>query len=64
MPQGSDKQKIRDENFRSALPRASRGWEDADEEYLQDIWEDYIALFNYEACDEVEDWWTKWGSLI
>ncbi|EPQ59065.1 FAD/NAD P-binding domain-containing protein [Gloeophyllum trabeum ATCC 11539] len=64
VPSGSKEQKMRDENFRSALPRASRGWEDADEELLRDIWDDYITLFDYEAQEAVEEWWTRWGSLI
>jgi len=64
MPLGTEGQKLRDENFRSHLPRASKGWEDADEEYLREVWEEYIAVFNYDAGEAVEDWWTKWGSLV
>ncbi|TFK49537.1 FAD/NAD(P)-binding domain-containing protein [Heliocybe sulcata] len=64
LPLGTEKQKLRDESFRAALPRALRGWEDADEEYLREVWEEYIALFNYDAYEAVEDWWTKWGSFL
>lgn len=27
-------------------------------------WGDEMEMFSYFATDKVDDWWTKWGSLL
>ncbi|EPQ56177.1 FAD/NAD P-binding domain-containing protein [Gloeophyllum trabeum ATCC 11539] len=57
-------QKARDDGLRAALELAQLDWDSADEDYLRETWEDYIAMFNYDAREVVDDWWTKWGPVM
>ncbi|KDQ52236.1 hypothetical protein JAAARDRAFT_73171 [Jaapia argillacea MUCL 33604] len=62
-------QQARDEAFRAGLAVASLEYEEGDEEYdryyrEQSQWQGYIALFDYDAGEVVEDWWAKWGAPI
>ncbi|TFK48525.1 FAD/NAD(P)-binding domain-containing protein [Heliocybe sulcata] len=57
-------QQMRDAGLKVALENSLLDWDDADEEFLRDVWEDYIAMFNYDASEAVDDWWTMWGSMM
>ncbi|EPQ56222.1 FAD/NAD P-binding domain-containing protein [Gloeophyllum trabeum ATCC 11539] len=62
-PDGPEQQ-VRDAGLQVALQNSQLDWDDADEEYLRAVWDDYIAMFNYDASEAVDDWWTMWGSLM
>ncbi|EPQ54316.1 FAD/NAD P-binding domain-containing protein [Gloeophyllum trabeum ATCC 11539] len=57
-------QKMRDEGLRIAMQKELLDWDEADEEYLRSNWEEYIRMFDYDASEAVDDWWSKWGSLM
>ncbi|KAJ7750389.1 hypothetical protein DFH07DRAFT_827541 [Mycena maculata] len=35
-----------------------------DEHRFNEMWGDELELFSYFATEKVDDWWTKWGSLL
>lgn len=55
-------QRERDSRLRYAM--AYGEWDHMDEESFKEIWGDEIEMFNYDATEKVEDWWTKWGSFL
>ncbi|KZT21551.1 FAD/NAD(P)-binding domain-containing protein [Neolentinus lepideus HHB14362 ss-1] len=57
-------QQTRDTGLKLAIENSLKDWDDADEEFLRDVWEDYLAMFNYDASEAVDDWWTMWGSMM
>ncbi|TFK48474.1 FAD/NAD(P)-binding domain-containing protein [Heliocybe sulcata] len=63
LPVGPEQQ-ARDDGLRALLSLAQLDWDNADEDYLRETWEDYIAMFNYDAREVVDDWWTKWGPVM
>ncbi|KZT20978.1 FAD/NAD(P)-binding domain-containing protein [Neolentinus lepideus HHB14362 ss-1] len=63
LPDGPEQQ-ARDDGLRAALSLAQLDWDNADEDYLRETWDDYIAMFNYDAREVVDDWWTKWGPVM
>ncbi|EPQ51185.1 FAD/NAD P-binding domain-containing protein [Gloeophyllum trabeum ATCC 11539] len=62
-PHGPE-QATRDRGLREAMREALLDWKHADEDYLREEWKEYVELFNYDAREAVEDWWTKWGALV
>lgn len=32
--------------------------------YFYSQWGDEMEMFSYFATEKVDDWWTKWGSLL
>jgi len=34
-----------------------------DDNYLSLLWNDTLKMWLYDASEQVEDWWTKWGGL-
>ncbi|KAG6911039.1 hypothetical protein DXG01_005455 [Tephrocybe rancida] len=61
LPQGRE-QEERDLKLRKAM--AYREWDHMDEKTFKAIWGEEMDLFRYDATEKVEDWWTKWGSLL
>ncbi|KAF8994015.1 hypothetical protein BDQ17DRAFT_1431283 [Cyathus striatus] len=55
-------QQQRDSTLREAM--AVEDLDHMDEATFKAIWGDELALLAYDATDTVEDWWTKWGSML
>ncbi|KAF9451601.1 FAD/NAD(P)-binding domain-containing protein [Macrolepiota fuliginosa MF-IS2] len=36
---------------------------DTDDDHLSRLWNDTLKMWLYDASEQVEDWWTKWGNL-
>jgi len=60
-PIGPD-QKARDAKLRRVM--AYGDWAHMDEERFREMWGDEMEMFSYFSTEKVEDWWTKWGSLL
>lgn len=60
VPRGAD-QEARD---RALWKAVELGWDLMDEDSFKELWGDEVELFMYDAVEKVEDWWTKWGSLL
>ncbi|KAL0958731.1 hypothetical protein HGRIS_014061 [Hohenbuehelia grisea] len=63
LPRGAA-QELRDAGLREAMQRETDEWDGIDEEYLKWRYERELELFAHDACEVVEDWWTKWGALL
>ncbi|KAJ7228325.1 hypothetical protein GGX14DRAFT_538632 [Mycena pura] len=37
---------------------------DSDVPLVVQIWEEYLVLFNHDAVEVVENWWSKWGFML
>lgn len=57
-----DEQERRDTRLRNAM--VYEEWDHMDEKSFKEIWGDELDLFDYDASEKVEDWWTKWGPLL
>jgi len=55
-------QKARDARLRRMM--AYNDWAHIDERRFREMWGDEMDMFSYFATDNVDDWWTKWGSLL
>ncbi|KAF7369112.1 FAD-binding-3 domain-containing protein [Mycena venus] len=60
-PLGPD-QKARDAKLRRVM--AYGDWAHMDEDRFWEMWGDEMEMFSYFSTEKVEDWWTKWGSLL
>ncbi|KAJ7220572.1 hypothetical protein GGX14DRAFT_354471 [Mycena pura] len=60
-PDGPE-QKARDAGIRRMM--AYDDWAHIDEKRFYEMWGDEMEMFSYFATDKVDDWWTKWGSLL
>ncbi|KAJ6611200.1 hypothetical protein B0H10DRAFT_1810063 [Mycena sp. CBHHK59/15] len=56
------KQKARDAGLRRMM--AYNDWTHISEKRFREMWGDEMEMFSYFATEQVEDWWTKWGSLL
>ncbi|KAJ7054122.1 hypothetical protein C8F01DRAFT_1163981 [Mycena amicta] len=55
-------QKARDAGIRRMM--MYNDWEHIDEKRFMEMWGDEMEMFSHFATDRVDDWWTKWGSLL
>ncbi|KAF7324616.1 FAD-binding-3 domain-containing protein [Mycena kentingensis (nom. inval.)] len=55
-------QKARDAGIRRMM--LYNDWEHIDETRFREMWGDEMEMFSYFATERVDDWWTKWGSLL
>jgi hypothetical protein len=44
--------------------KADLAWIAGDDKYLRSRWEEYINIYEYDANEAADDWWTKWGTLV
>jgi salicylate hydroxylase len=52
---------------RDAILRRTLAYTDFDHmdpEAFQSMFGDHLISFAYDACEAVDDWWTKWGSFL
>ncbi|KAK7052232.1 FAD-binding-3 domain-containing protein [Favolaschia claudopus] len=61
LPHGLE-QKERDAKLRRVM--AYGDWAHMDEHRFKQMWGDEMEMFSYFSTEKVEDWWTKWGSLL
>ncbi|KAF8965779.1 hypothetical protein BDZ97DRAFT_755760 [Flammula alnicola] len=54
-------QVARDEVLRQAMIHGD--W-DMDETSFRAVWGDELTMYAYDATEQVDDWWTQWGSLM
>ncbi|KAJ7489334.1 hypothetical protein FB451DRAFT_1224554 [Mycena latifolia] len=55
-------QKARDAGLRRMM--AYNDWAHIDERRFREMWGDEMEMFSYFSTEVVDDWWTKWGSLL
>ncbi|KAJ7182746.1 hypothetical protein C8R43DRAFT_1054725 [Mycena crocata] len=55
-------QKARDAGIRRMM--AYNDWAHIDERRFREMWGDEMEIFSYFSTEKVDDWWTKWGSLL
>jgi len=55
-------QKARDAGIRRMM--AYNDWAHIDERRFREMWGDEMEMFSYFSTEKVDDWWTKWGSLL
>ncbi|KAF8880531.1 hypothetical protein BD779DRAFT_1675877 [Infundibulicybe gibba] len=55
-------QEARDASLRKST--TLREWHHMDPDVFVEIWDDEIHVFEHDATESVEDWWTKWGALL
>ncbi|KAJ7705437.1 hypothetical protein B0H17DRAFT_1037955 [Mycena rosella] len=60
-PLGAE-QKARDAGLRRMM--AYNDWAHIDERRFREMWGEEMEMFSYFATEKVDDWWTKWGSLL
>lgn len=53
----------REAGFRAARVQRSSDWENASEERLRNVFEEFRGAFAYEAYDAADDWWVDWGLM-
>jgi len=63
MPLGP-RQIARDAALREDKRKAPVAWNSGDDQYLRSRWEEYINIYDYNANEAADDWWTKWGTLV
>ena len=51
------------ESREAKLKESTLGAADADESYLEREWEEFRAIFGYNAYEAADEWWVEWGSL-
>jgi len=61
-PRGSQAQLDRDATLKRATIYDS--WDSMDEKSFREMWGDEMEMFEYDAKEKVDDWWTKWGGLL
>jgi salicylate hydroxylase len=58
-------QEGRDAALKSTLNPAFEEFENCEESaMLVQTWEQYIILFSHDASEEVDSWWSMWGSVV
>jgi len=56
-----------EQDARDALLRQSMihgDWDHMDESAFGSVWGNELALCAYDATEQVDDWWGRWGTLI
>jgi len=56
-----------EQDARDALLRQSMihgDWDHMDESAFRSVWGNELALYAYDATEQVDDWWGRWGTLI
>ncbi|TFK37090.1 hypothetical protein BDQ12DRAFT_685787 [Crucibulum laeve] len=56
-------QEQRNAILRSAMVDEEKGGH-MDEVIFREVWGKEIAIYSYDATEQVDDWWTKWGSML
>ncbi|KAF9223161.1 FAD/NAD(P)-binding domain-containing protein [Gyrodon lividus] len=56
-------QRARDQGFR-ASQLLLIDWDNVDDKRLSSTFAEFVKLFDFDACESVEDWWTKWGQAM
>ncbi|KAJ7098787.1 hypothetical protein B0H15DRAFT_772087 [Mycena belliarum] len=58
-------QDARDAGFNATLSPEFEDFANCEaSEVIVSIWEQYIILFNHDADEEVDNWWSMWGSAV
>jgi len=58
-------QEGRDTALKASLSMGFEDFENAgSDNMLMQIWEQYLVLFSYNAAEEVDNWWSMWGSVV
>ncbi|KAJ6454081.1 hypothetical protein C8R47DRAFT_1252657, partial [Mycena vitilis] len=56
-------QEDRDEALQLTMDPAFDDFDNWEGSVLVKAWEQYLVLFSHDACEAVEDWWSKWGRM-
>lgn len=44
--------------------KATLQMEGPDDKTLAELWSSYVAQFNYDARDDVDEWWLNWANPV
>ncbi|KAJ7482369.1 hypothetical protein B0H11DRAFT_1723751 [Mycena galericulata] len=64
LPRGA-LQEGRDAALKETLSKAFEDFQNCGKsEMIQQTWAEYLVLFSHDANEEVDNWWTMWGSVV
>jgi len=64
MPFTDPRRRLRDDAFRASLASAGAASDDGEGVPDPNVWKGYVQSWAHDANEEVDDWWSKWGTRL